>query len=431
MSTTATPLAAITAGAPVDPVIRRATRDDLPALRALDSRAFGASWPDDEFAGFEALFEAERFVVAVEPGDHAAQGIDGIDALAGTAGAYPFTMTLPGGAQLPVPGVTWVAVALHQRRRGLLRRMFADLHTGLVAEGAALAVLTASEAGIYGRFGYGAATTNRSVSIDRRCARFTPAAEALAGAAVARHASIAAAKNHLAAVHDRWCAATPGALSRSSAWWDWVLTDPPDQRSGGTELFALVHPDGYATYQVTDDGDTARVVEVVATTPAAHASLWRSLLALDLVEDVVARRAVPLDDPLPHLLTDPRAVTTTALRDGMWVRLLDVPAALAARSYACEVDVVLEVDDDGGLPGVDASARVRLRGGPDGAECTRTDTPADVRLGVGTLGAAFLGGPRLAPLARAGLVQADAPAVVARLHSALACDGEPQYSTSF
>ncbi|WP_180357612.1 GNAT family N-acetyltransferase [Streptomyces sp. NP160] len=414
-------------GAPVEPVLRRATRDDLPALRTFDSRAFSATWGDPDFAGFEGVFEPELFVLALEP---AAAGLAEADALVGGAGAYSFTLTAPGGARLPVPGVTWVGVALHQRRRGLLRRMLADLHAGFVAGGAPLAVLTASEATIYGRFGYGAATTDRSVRVDRRRARLTPAAEALAGPEVARHATTAAVRGHLAAVHERWCAVTPGALTRSGAWWDWLLADTADQRSGASELFTLVHPDGYATYRVSEGG-TARVVDLVAATPAAHASLWRSLLALDLVEEVLASRGVPLGDPLPHLLADPRAVATTAVQDGVWVRLLDVPAALAARTYACEVDVVLEVVDDGGLGGVDASARVRLRGGPDGAECTRTDAAADVRLGVAALGATYLGGTRLGPLARAGLVESDDPAVLARLSAALLGEREPQYGTSF
>lgn len=418
---------AVPSGAPVEPVLRRATLDDLPALRAFDGRVFGFTWGDPDFAGFERLFEPERFVMAHEP---AAPGLAESDALVGVAGAYSMTMTVPGGARLPVPGVTWVGVALHQRRRGLLRRLFADLHAGLVADGAAVAALTASEATIYGRFGYGAATTNRSVSVDRRRARLTPVAEALAGAEVARHATASAVRGHLAAVHERWCAATPGAMARSAAWWDWLLADTPDQRSGGTELFVLVHPDGYATYRVVEQ-TTARLVDLVAATPAAHASLWRSLLALDLVEQVTAGRAVPLDDPLPHLLVDPAVVTTTAVEDGVWVRLLDVPAALTARTYACEVDVVLDVVDDGGLGGVDASARVRLRGGPDGAECTRTDAPADVALGVAALGATYLGGTRLGPLARAGLVEADEPAVLARVGAALLGEREPQYGTSF
>lgn len=420
----------VPAGAPAEPVVRRATAADVPAVRTLDGRAFGFTWDEADLPGLEGVTDPGRFVVAEEPGDH---GPPAGDALVGTAGTYAFTMTVPGGARLSVPGVTWVAVALHQRRRGLLRRLLAELHAGLAAEGAPLAVLTASEATIYGRFGYGAATTERTVRVDRRRAALTPAAEALAGVQVARHAALATARPHLAEVHERWCAQMPGALSRSAAWWDQLLSDTSSQRGGGSELFALVHPDGYATYRV-HDGAQARVVDVAAATPAAHASLWRSLLSLDLVDHVTADRGVPLDDALPHLLTDPRAVETTAVADGVWVRLLDVPAALAARTYAAEVDVVLDVVDqpgDRGLPGVDASARVRLRGGPDGAGCSRTDAPADVRLDVATLGATYLGSTRLATLARAGLVEAPDPAALARLSAALLADREPQFGTGF
>ncbi len=417
-------LAALLAREPAEPELRVMRREDLAALQVLDARAFNATWEEDDFAGFERIVEPERFLVAVEP------GVQGPDALVGSAGSYPFTMTLPGGPRLAVPGVTWVAVALHQRRRGLLRRMFGRLHRDLVDEGAALAVLTASEGGIYGRFGYGHATTNRSVKLDRRRARLSASAEALAGPVPARPASPTAARAHLASVHERWCAVTPGALTRSSAWWDWLLADTPTRRGGASELFALVHADGYALYRVHDE-HTARVIEVTAAAPAAHAALWRALLALDLVTDITSARAVPLDDPLPLLLTEYAAVATTAVEDGVWVRLLDVPAALAARRYSCEVDVVIDVRDGGLLDGVDAAARVRLRGGPDGATCERTDAVADVRLGVAALGAAHLGGTRLGVLARAGRVEADDPAALARLGAALAGEREPQYGTGF
>jgi len=184
-----------------------------------------------------------------------------------------------------------------------------------------------------------------------------------------------------------------------------------------------VHPDGFVSYRVHEE--TCRVYDHFAATDAAHAALWRTLLSLDLVETVTARTTP--DDPLPHLLTDPRQVRTTGAPDGMWARLLDVPAALAARRYAVEVDAVLEVGD----PFLDRGGRFRLVGGPDGAECARVDRPADAHLGVDVLGALYFGAHRLRGFVAAGRAAVADAWLLRRLDVALTADRDPRYGTGF
>ena len=220
----------------------------------------------------------------------------------------------------------------------------------------------------------------------------------------------------------------PGAVGRDERRWEYLLGDPPHLRAGMSGLFHLVHPDGYLSYRVKanwGDGDPQHecwIVDYAPVTAEAHAALWQTLLGLDLVGRIESYR-IPVDDPLPLLLTDYRRVETTHVGDGVWLRPLDVAALLRGRRYALDVDCVLQVRDP--LLG---DGKYLLRGGPDGATCERTDRLPDVTVPVGTLGAAVLGGTRLAWLARAGQVQAPA-ATIARLDRALLADRAPTAGT--
>jgi len=172
--------------------------------------------------------------------------------------------------------------------------------------------------------------------------------------------------------------------------------------------------------------NSATVVDLFAATDEAYAALWRVLLGLDLVDKVTGWKSLALDDPLPLLLTDARQVHTTALQDGLWSRVLDVPAALAARTYAVEIDVVLDVHDDF----LHRGGRVRLQGGPEGATCTPTDASADLALPVATLGPLLFGGGRASTYARAGRATGT-PDVLRRVDAAFSTDREPLHGTGF
>jgi predicted acetyltransferase len=239
-----------------------------------------------------------------------------------------------------------------------------------------------------------------------------------------RYADTDGARKHAVDVHRRWCAGQPGAVSRTEAWWDDLLADREWRRHGGSALFHLVHPDGYASYRINHHDGSCRVADLFAATDEAHLALWRLLLSLDLVETITVGD-LALDDPLPFLLTDPRQVRTTAMNDGLWVRVLDVPTALSARRYAVEIDVVLEVHD----PFLDRGGRFRLRGGPEGAVCEPTDAPAEADVEIRALGSLLLGGHRARTLARAGLVTCDG--ALPRLEAAFAAQREPRFATHF
>ena len=395
--------------------MRPAVPADFAPIARMDGLAFGYTpTPEDLDDALEAV-GIDRFLVATDPARD--------DLVVGATADYRFDVTVPGGASVPVPGVTWVSVAVTHRRRGILRRLMDRQLRDYLELGLAFAVLTASEGGIYGRFGYGPATVVRDVAVDR--ARTHLSAPVDATAVVAAGAD--EAREVLPELHRRWCAQTPGAVSRGDVWWRQYFTDRASRRAGMSERHYWVHPDGYVAFRVRS-GDRGPVVsshDDAIVTPAARAALWQVLLAFDLYTSIETSR-LALDDPLPLLLTDPRRVETTSVDDGMWVRLLDVGTALAARTYGTEVDVVIDVTDP--LAG---DGRYRLRGGPDGAVCTRTDAVPDVRVGVAALGAAYLGGHRLGGLARAGAVEAADPALLDRLDRAFLADRAPVHGTGF
>lgn len=390
--------------------LRYAAPEEFPALADLDGASFGFSYGPEELR--DALLDVDpdaMFVAADE------------QRIVGLSCEVPFTMTLPGG-QTPALGLTWVSVEVTHRRRGILRALMERQLRAAAERGLPVAILTASEGGIYGRYGFGVATEARRAVIDRRAAVI---ARPVVDHGVTRLGT-EQARSVLPGIYDRWRAATPGALDRNPRRWQLHLLDHDWQRRGRSGLFHLVHRDGYVSYRVGTDGGqrVCTLVDYVVCSPEAHAGLWQVLLGMDLVARIETAR-LPLDDPLPHLLTDSRQVATASLEDGLWVRPLDVAALLAARRYAVEVEATLLVRDS--LLG---DAAFHLRGGPEGASCTGTDEPAAIELDVAALGAVLLGGTRLAGLARAGRVRGDAP-VVRRLDRALLADVAPEFGTYF
>jgi predicted acetyltransferase len=398
----------------VTPLLRRATADDLRAIGDVDGRGFGNHQSDADLETFRPMFEPDRFLLACDPDS---------GAILGVTGSFPLHVTVPGGAVLSAPGVTWGSVDPTVRRQGILRALFAEQHAAFVADGVALSLLTASEGAIYGRFGYGVTTFNRSFEIPRRRAVFRADVPDPGGV---RYIDAESARKHAPDVHRRWCARTPAAVARSDAMWDLHLHDEERWRGGGTALFFLAHPDGFASYRVYHSDRSASVVDQFAATDEAAVALWRVLLGLDMVEKVTGWKSVAMDDPLPLLLTDPRQVQTTEVHDGLWSRVLDVPAVLSARTYQVEIDVVLDVRDDY----LDRGGRVRLRGGPEGATCVPTGDAADLRLPVVALGPLLFGTRRATTSARAGLVEGE-PAVLRRVDAAFATDRDPQHGTGF
>jgi predicted acetyltransferase len=172
-------------------------------------------------------------------------------------------------------------------------------------------------------------------------------------------------------------------------------------------------------------GHMCWINDYAVSTPEAHAALWQVLLGMDLFATIESFQ-IPVDDPLPFLLSDFRQVRTTVVNDGVWVRPVDVAVMLAARSYRVEIDAVIQVWDP--LLG---DQRVALTGGPDGASCVPTDRPAQVGFTLAGLGSAYLGGHRLHTLAQAGALHCADPRLLARLELAFGTDRAPFHGTAF
>ena len=353
--------------------------------------AFGSGAVEDED------WERERKTL---PASRALAAFDAGKPVALT-GALKFDLTIPGG-ELPCAGVTWVGVIPTHRRRGILRdlmrRELEDVH----GWGEPLAALWASEASIYGRFGYGQAAPSGHVKSDR--ARFSLREEA---AGSVRFVDADEAFELFPPVYERVRATRAGMPSRDERWWkEHRLADPESWRRGASRKFyAAVELDGavegYAYYRVKDEWEDGfpkgevRVIEALATSVQAERTLWSFLHGIDLV----VRVAVPIFDPgstLPLLVRDPRALGLR-VGDGLWLRLVDVDAALRARSYKPGESVVLEVRDE--LCPWNAG---RYRVGDDAG---RTEDTADLALDVTDLASAYLGGFDFHRLARAGLVE--------------------------
>ncbi|MEV0438625.1 GNAT family N-acetyltransferase [Streptomyces spectabilis] len=349
----------------------------------------------------------------------------------GTAGAFSFRMTVPGGALVDTAGVTMVSVAATHRRRGLLTSMMRRQLDDLRERGDALAVLTVSEPAIYGRFGYGVATWSLRASIDTTRVRLT-VPEGTDEVRL-RYAVPAEVTEACEAVYARVVPGRPGMLARQPGWERLPVLDPERDRDGASPLQCVLAERageviGYAYFAVKPDWDArgpqgvVLVRAVEALDPAAYAALWRFLCDIDLTSRIEALNR-PVDDPLLHLVSDVRRCGLVT-RDSLHLRLVEVGAALEARAYRTPVDVVLDVADafcpwNEGL--------WRLTGDPKGASCKRVDddAPADLALSVRELGSAYLGGVSLAELARAGRVRELRPGALAEASLAFGSGAAP------
>jgi predicted acetyltransferase len=386
-----------------DIAIEVPTEADWPEFCNLLATAFHENIDDDGRALQRLVFEPERGLVARRDGR-----------MVGTAAISTRALAVPGGV-VPAGHVTFVAVAASARRRGVLTRFMRQQFADMRAAGEPIGVLWASEGRIYQRFGYGQAVRKLSVSIDSREVRVT----ADIGGGQLRDGSVADLRDAMVKVYDEVFAERPGYSERTATLWDYRLADPPGGRRGAYELQAVVHvgesgPDGYALWAGQEDWDAhgpkgkVQIREIVAASPTAHAALWQYLLSMDLTRTVHAW-CLPVDDPLQYMVNEPRRVGAV-LGDALWLRVIDVPAALAARRYAAPVDVVIEVSD-----GIIAenNGRFRLTGSPSTASCTPTADPPDLACTIGALGAAYLADAPLTALAATGAVRELRPGALA------------------
>jgi predicted acetyltransferase len=372
--------------------MRPITASEVPMFAVQVERTFGGSrLSDAEISNRRGVLELARTLAAFDR-----------DEMIATLAVHSLTMSIPGG-ELAVGGVNNVAVRADYRRRGLMTSMMTAALRDTRERGEAMSALWPSEAAIYGRFGYGLASRHARLSIDGRAGI---AGSASPGEIRLMPDASAADTALLDRIYRSWYMARPGSIVRSAERWRQRLAPRQGAQGGTTDVVCLLHRDGeevdgYALYTARPEWSpghlpkgTTVVLEVCVRTARALAALWNHLLSVDMMATTVAPM-IPVDDPGMWTLHDSRQ-WQTQLTDNLWIRLVDVPAALRARTYARDLDIVLEVLDDL-LP--DNAGRYRLSGDATGASCDPTTAPADLQVTAAQLGASYLGGTSLASFA--------------------------------
>ena len=406
----------------MDVEIRHITPDELEAQMTAVETAFGVH-PTREWFDLHGPFaEVDRALVAVADGE-----------FVGGAGVASFLMTVPGGRELPVAGVTSVGVKPTQRRRGintaLMRRQLDDVRE----RGESVAALYASEGGIYQRFGYGLGSFCASMSLEVSRSAFVPAYRP--AGRVRLYERDEALKVFLP-VHDRARRSRPGMFRMDERAFAFDLDERHIDEKDARYFFAGHEVDGeidaYAVYRIKHEWDDAvsrtllLVEDVQAVSAQAYADMWRYLFDIDLIFEARSRNR-PVDDPLLLLLREPRRLNLR-VKDAMWVRVVEVVPALEGRGYAAEGRIVFEVAD-AFCPRNDGT--YALEASPEGASCRRTDDEADIALTINELGAVYLGGVTFAQLRRAGRLDERRDGAVRRADAIFASEIAPHCPTMF
>jgi len=381
--------------------IRTCTDEDFAAGISPIWQYFGEDPKKEVIANFRRILPADRI--------HAA--FDGKEVV-GSASAYPFRMTIPGGP-VPTAGITLVGVRPTHRRQGILSKLMKQLLDNAHQRGEPIAALWVAEETIYGRFGCGVCSINGEIRIDRAHTHYRKHWERKL---VARQVTSEEALESFPSVYEQVAPQIPGMLSRTRDWWEvkQLLDDPGDRHGAGPLLRVTFEregkPAGYARYRHRTEfiegrsNSTLEVSEAIGIDTAATAEVWRYLFDIDLMAQIHVEY-MPIDHPLFFLLAEPRRLRLRA-QDGIWLRLVDVEAALRARSYAAGEQLVLEIADSF-CPWNEGCYRI------EEGEVSRAKSEADLRLDVRELATVFMGGFSFAQLLRAGLVEELRPGGIA------------------
>ncbi|MFI6828182.1 GNAT family N-acetyltransferase [Kribbella sp. NPDC050241] len=389
-------------------------------LLELIDVAFSAPWSEAQLEAERQVWEPDRSIVAVDEKQ-----------LVGHTAAFSHRMTVP-GAQVPMAGVTMVGVRATHRRRGILRDLMrAQLNEIHEAGTEPLAGLTASEAVIYGRFGYGLASDHQEIVVPKPARELRPVA-GIDDVRI-RYVGVRETLAETAALRNKLATERVGMFEHNDRWQEIVVSDNVmvDPSNASALRCVLAERDGeltgFAHYRTKRaDKGFVEVRRVHAVDLASHAALWRYLLEPDLLSET-RYEALPSDDPLLDLLVDQRAPSPIT-RDGLWLRFVDLAPALAARTYARDIDVVLEVTD-GFLPW--NAGKWHLAGGPAGATCESTTRPADLTVDVRDLASVYLGKPSFVRLGASGLAQEHTAGALQAAAQAFSTSRLPWLDTGF
>jgi predicted acetyltransferase len=403
--------------------IRTVPADQLrPWIDAVNT-AFGEPIDEAQWKLDLTLLEPERVLGAY----------DG-EAIIGGGAAFSFRMTVPGGARVRTAGVTNVGVMPTHRRRGILRNLMARQLADVRQNGEVLAALVASEGGIYQRFGYGLGILLGSIEIDRERAQFRSESQPVGSVRLVDRDE---ARRLMPPPYDALCGATPGFIERDPAWWDERLADIESQRRGAGPAYRAIYERdgevrGYVRYRIKNEwtgiahNSTLIINELIALDPVAEREMWRYLFGVDLIARVSYRWGPP-SHPLLLMLTEPRRLQLR-VSDAIWIRIVDVPAALTARTYAADGELVIDVTD-AFLP--EAAGRWRLTVKDGKATVEPTTDPPDLSLDTTDLAAAYMGSFSFTELSRAGRGEEGSPGGRARADAMFATSVKPWCSTPF
>ncbi len=400
---------------------------------AIDDRRFLATdklvWFDEE-----TPYPAALHLVGVPADQRFGAEMEGTDpdTYAGIYGVRPLQLAAPGHDEprlIPAAGLTWVGVHPLHRRRGVLSAMMRHHLTETARSGVAVSLLQASEAAIYGRFGYGLGLTEYPLTLSRGTSLTAPGLDAAAGAHTVELTRVDAEgmAERLLACNRVVAAGEPGTLVFADDYFRRIVWEPTEElrdKEPRRVLFARLDGQdvGVAVFRRSHKWEHSRPVGnldigYLSGSPPARLTLLRRLLDFDLMATI----KVPLvgrDDPLWHWVDSPRSADAYPV-DNLWVRLVDLPAAMAARDYEAECEVVVEVVDDH-VPANAGTWLVRIRAGDGVVE--RSSAPAEVALDIRHLGAAWLGTANLMAMARAGVITEHRSGAARELGRALRTD---------
>jgi len=353
--------------------------------------------------------------------------------LVGGSAMLSLEVTVPGLSPAPLGGVTSTGVIATHRRRGLLRAMMQAMIDEALERREPLAGLSASEGSIYGRFGFSPATMRTRWELDRTDAAFMDF-DPPAGSLELVDASTA--REVWPQVHEQARRARVGEITPPPGHWA-GLSDEASGTAGPMRYLVhrtpQGHIDGIANYRLPwsphiEDTGTLVVEAFQALSPDAYRAMWKLLADFDLTRKIVAPSR-PADEPLRWMLRNPRAMRITRQSDNLWLRILDLPRALATRSYESTVDLTIAITADAMCP--HNTGAWRLCTSPDGTTCSRVDAAADLTMDVQSLASLYLGGMSASVLASAGRIRPLRENAVAELARAFRTDPEPFNSFGF
>ena len=386
---------------------RPLTDEEIPAAVRTQETAFGSHAGEQDVELHRQWFALGESVAA----------FDGPDPV-GLFVSYPFDMTIPGNSVLTAC-ISNVGVLPTHRRRGILTEMMRRQLTNAYERGLCLSALEAAEARIYGRFGYGIACEYIHWTIDRQSAAFRRDYQSDGSI---RLVTAKYARETFPEIYRRAAVGRAGIVQPPNIQWDEWFDGLPASKRDRPSYFDVEYrehrPEGYAAYQIKDR--TVTVHQFVSCTDAAYTALWKYCLDIDLTTTIEARRR-PTDEPLLWMLHDPRKLKRETY-DRTWLRLIDVPKALASRTYAQDDRIVFRVHDQF-CPWNDAT--YELAGSPNGAECKPTAKSPDLVLSVDDLAVPYLGGFPFTPLALAGRIEERTPGALARADAMFATQLKP------